>query len=265
MKRIFLAAAVTLAAALAVALLPGAATGTATSTSATKLSCNDGTNINLALNATALSALTSAVSAMTLYPTGLACSVSQLTSGSTLSLRTSFSSPGTLSSPRTLSSWRTFSSASRGRILSPSGSGNPQHDYAVGGAQQVVPTTPPCRINFGLSAHTLDDMPLEAKGTFNATTSVGGCASLAGQLRVEINCLDVTSATHADMRGTAKRAGTGWFSPFAQGDTVYVSVDDNDGAGFDKIGYSDRPATQGTCGGSFDYPILHGNISVHDA
>jgi hypothetical protein len=109
MKRSRFGVAITLAAVLAVVLMPGAAAGISTSTSATNLSCNDGTNLNLALDATALTALTSAVTAMTLYPAGdpaLACSLSQLRTLSTSSLQRFSFSPQTSSSPRMLSALR---------------------------------------------------------------------------------------------------------------------------------------------------------------
>src|ERR687887_1839304 len=131
------------------------------------LSCSDGTDLGLTLSTTAVTNLTNATSAMTLFPAGLSCAVS------------------TQSNP-------------------PPG-GNSAQDYAVGGGDQFF-TQPqleaPCKINFGFSAHTPSNSPTLAKGTFTQTVP-GGCAGLGntGALRVAVNCLDV-KMNHADMSGT---------------------------------------------------------------
>src|SRR3989454_7066129 len=99
------------------------------------LSCTDGTVLDLELDATAVTALADAVTAINLYPAGdppLACtlSVSIASSGSTV-LR------------RLLALLTPNEAAAAG--------GNPQHDYAVGGGQQVISGA--CHVNFSLSAH----------------------------------------------------------------------------------------------------------------
>jgi hypothetical protein len=81
----------------------------------TNLACNDGTNLNLALDKAALMGLSNAVTAMTLYPAGLSCALSPVADPPS------------------------------------SGKGNPQHDYAVGGGQW---TAAPCPINFSRSRPT---------------------------------------------------------------------------------------------------------------
>ena len=100
------------------------------------LSCSDGTALNLALSATELIDLSDAVAAINLYPAGdspLACSLSQSSS----------------------LSWSTAA----GRLLAlltpneAGASGNPVHDYAVGGGQVQKG---PCTTNFALSAHVGD-------------------------------------------------------------------------------------------------------------
>src|SRR5438034_1371456 len=105
------------------------------------LSCNDSTNLDLALDTTSLLALADAVSAITFFPAGdpaLACGLTQ-------------------SDPP------------------PPGSGNPHYDYAVGGGDEIITGFPTCRLNFGLSAHTPAGMPTEAQGTFEATRPIDGC------------------------------------------------------------------------------------------
>ncbi len=94
------------------------------------LSCTDGTLLNLELDATALTALADAVVAINLYPAGdppLACSLSE-----------SSASSGSAVLRRLLA------------LLTPNeaaASGNPEHDYAVGGGQVQKGL---CTINFAL-------------------------------------------------------------------------------------------------------------------
>jgi hypothetical protein len=90
--------------------------------------CNDGTQLNLEQELTALTALSDAVAAINLYPTGdpaLACSLNQADSAS----------------------------------------GNPQYDYAVGAGYRFNPDTGVRQVHFALSAH---DGPHGAFGTYNS-------------------------------------------------------------------------------------------------
>jgi hypothetical protein len=196
------------------------------------LSCSDGTNLGLTLSPTEVMSLTDAVAAMTLYPAGLACGLD------------------TQADP-------------------PSG-GNPGHDYAVGGGNQFTPIPSlvrPCGINFGFSAHTLDEVPLDAKGTFNETVP-GGCAGfgMTGELRVRIDCLDV-DGRHADMHGIVQKATDSFANDgFVAGGPAYISTDD--GGSFDRLGVTNVSTGLSTaCGGStFNEAIVsQGNINVHDA
>lgn len=205
------------------------------------LSCSDGTNLGLTLNATDVTGLTDAVTAMSLFPAGLSCGVS------------------TQADP-------------------PSG-GNPKYDYAVGGGEQFAFPTPTgaCRHNFGFSAHTLSDSPtIGVKGTYNETVP-GGCAGLGntGQLRVDIDCLDV-DGNHADMHGTVRTA-TGQFatagSDFATSREAFISTTDN--GSFDMLRVEPPNSTTAIvlpqsstnpCGKVMDEEVIvHGNISVNDA
>jgi hypothetical protein len=197
------------------------------------LSCSDGTNIGLTLSATAVTNLTNATTAMTLYPAGLSCAVS------------------TQSNP-------------------PPG-GNPPYDYAVGGGDQFF-TQPqleaPCKINFGFSGHTPSNAPAFAKGTFTETVP-GGCVGLGftGELRVDIECLDVKTNL-ADMSGTVTKA-TGQFANdgFVAGGPAYISAGDFGGPARDLLGVSIVPdGTSVRCGGTMNQAATsNGNINVNDA
>jgi len=195
------------------------------------LSCSDGTNLGLALSPTEVMSLTDTLAAMSLYPAGLTCGLN------------------TQADP-------------------PSG-GNPKYDFAVGGGNQFTPIPSlvrPCGINFGFSSHTLDESPLDAKGTFNETVP-GGCAGfgMTGELRVRINCLDV-DGKHADMRGIVEKA-TGSFANdgFVPNGYAYISTDD--GGSFDRLGVATAPSgLSPDCYGTMNEPtISQGNINVHDA
>ena len=197
------------------------------------LSCSDGTNIGLTLGATAVTNLTNATTAMTLYPAGLSCGVS------------------TQSNP-------------------PAG-GNPPHDYAVGGGDQFF-TQPrlqaPCKINFGFSAHTPSNSPTLAKGTFTETVP-GGCAGLGftGELRVAVKCLDVRMSL-ADMSGTVTKA-TGLFANdgFVAGGPAYIGAGDFGGPAMDLLGVSPLPdGGSAACHGTANQAATsNGNINVNDA
>jgi hypothetical protein len=197
------------------------------------LSCSDGTNLGLTLSTTAVTNLTNATTAMTLFPAGLSCGVSTQ--------------------------------------ANPAAGGNSPHDYAVGGGDQFF-TQPrleaPCKINFGFSAHTPSNSPALAKGTFTETVP-GGCAGLGntGELRVAINCLDVNT-NRADMRGTVTKA-TGQFAEdgFMAGSPAYISAGDFGGPAMDLLGVSTLPSgTSLSCSGTTNQAATsNGNINVKDA
>jgi hypothetical protein len=197
------------------------------------LSCSDGTNIGLTLSTTAVTNLTNATTAMTLYPAGHSCAVS------------------TQSNP-------------------PPG-GDPPYDYAVGGGDQFF-TQPqleaPCKINFGFSAHTPSNSPTLAKGTLTETVP-GGCVGLGftGELRVAIKCLDV-NMNLADMSGTVTKA-TGQFAQdgFVAGSPAYISAGDFGGPATDLLGVSTMPTGDSAlCRGTANQAATsNGNINVNDA
>jgi hypothetical protein len=190
------------------------------------LACSDGTNLGLPLTAADLTSLTGAVTAMSLYPAGLTCGVS----------------------PQ----------------ADPPPGGNSKSDYVVGGGNQdAFPATAPCKINFGLSAHTPSGDPTQAKGTFNETVP-GPCSAGpgGGDLSIDIDCLNVL-ANHADMHGKVEKA-TGFFSNFTVGSYAYISADDNGGAPFDMLGATPTSNSKG-CGTAAEQENSHGRINVHDA
>src|SRR5207244_10546034 len=112
------------------------------------LRCNDGTNLALALDTSALTQLSDAVAAISLYPVGdppLACSLTQSTA-------TSSSSSGA----------------------------NRPHDFVVGGGQLLTSCG---LINFSISAHVAADAPVApgqqgVGGPYNVSV---GAASPCGE------------------------------------------------------------------------------------
>jgi hypothetical protein len=202
------------------------------------LSCSDGTDLGLTLSTTAVTDLTDATTAMTLFPADLSCGVSTQTD--------------------------------------PPAGGNPNSDYAVGGGQEFAfPTTGPCRMNFGFNGNvgTGTSTGTPARGTFNETVP-GGCAGFGntGQLRVDITCVYV-NGNHADMNGTVKTA-TGQFateaSDFALTRQAYISTTDNAPFPGDELRIKPTPDTPpgvgSPCGKVLsETPLVNGSISIHDA
>jgi hypothetical protein len=226
------------------------------------LSCSDGTALQLTLDTPALTALTDAVTSISLYPAGdpaLTCSLSQSTS------LTSFTS------------FRTLSSTSSTQTMS--AGGNPQYDYAVGGGQATVLECGQSQDfveNFALSAHVATSgNPTDAYGTFNLTVSakpdnVATCVAedYPAQLRSKIECLTV-SGNIARFRARVTKATGLYTNPFATTLVIYGAVLDNGTPTppvlTDMIGYRGRTQSADPCGDVVpNRPITHGNISVHD-
>jgi hypothetical protein len=213
------------------------------------LACNDGTNLALALDAAAVTQLSDAVTAISLYPAGnpaLACSLTQST---TL----------TNSRARTFSSLRTFSSASSPTAAGGNG-GNPQHDYAVGGGQApnlgLCPTVP---TNFSLSAHVDAGTTTQGvDGTFNVTAPATAGPSCAGTFVSKVDCLQV-SGNRADLTAHITKAN-GALTPFV-GLEISVAVLDS---ALDMID-DNAPTSPCVFNAIPDQNVIHGNISVHQA
>ena len=207
------------------------------------LTCSDGTDLNLALDAASVMQLTDAVNAMTLNPAGdppLTC--------------------GVASAPLLTSS------------ASASG-GNSNHDYVVGGGKAPnlgcfggFPTS------FGLSAHVRQgDPPGTATGTFNVGSPAPnvGCK---GHFNSKVDCLVVMTPTSAHLTAQVTQA-TGQFAGL-QGTEIDVAVEDNGTPSAitpDMIGDGNTTAqcVPGTDAGGGptlpSQPVTNGNITVHDA
>jgi hypothetical protein len=205
------------------------------------LTCSDGTNLNLALDAASVMELTDAVNAIALNPAGdppLTCGV-------------------VTASP-----------------LQPmAGSGNPTYDYVVGGGK--APNLgcsggyPP--VPFGLSAHVLaGDPPGNASGTFNVGSPATN-AGCKGHLNSTVDCLEVVGST-AHLTAHVTQA-TGQFAGL-QDTEIDVAVQDNGTPSpllTDMIddGNTTAPCAQGRDAQGeptvADQPVTNGNITVHGA
>jgi len=189
------------------------------------LSCSDGTALNLAVSPTDLLDLSGAVVAISSFPAG----------NPPLACSLSQDAPG---------------------------SGNPHYDYAVGGGQVqwsgcFQPT------NFALSAHVEDTdepSPTTSGGTFNLT-----CPPFfvfpGGHLVAKPDCLHVEGNV-AQLSATVTYSD-GSFSSFSVGSEIYVEAQDNP----DMIGWNgDTGLPSEPCDACpATMPLLHGNVSVHDA
>jgi hypothetical protein len=171
---------------------------------ATNLACNDGTNLNLALDPASVLQLSDAVSAINLHPAGdpaLACGLSQPTPP-------------------------------------PPGSGS--QDHAVGGGNIVFPCPPfIARESFSLSAHVPSGTPVtsgtpqpKAGGTFNLSSpqsTATACGSEPGHLVAKIDCLQVSpDSPPGSATATAKiTKSTGVFAPSPVGSELSIHVTDS--------------------------------------
>src|SRR5438034_6389383 len=196
------------------------------------LSCSDGTALNLAVSPTEVIDLSGAVLAVNSLPAGtppLTCSLSQ----------------------------------------DPSGSGNPHYDYAVGGGQVQKGL---CTTNFALSAHVEDTdatSPPTSGGTFNLTEQqsclMPSCAPTCcicggGHLVAKPDCLHVEGDV-AQLSATVTHSD-GSFSSFSVGSQIYVEAQDDP----DMIGWTGTALGTEPCDACpATMPLLHGNVSVHDA
>ena len=204
------------------------------------LSCNDGTNLNLALDTGSLTALTNAVGAISLYPAGdpaLACGLSPT-----------------------------------------SASGSPNTDYAVGGGRATLFLCPVGMIltseetNFALNARVdAASNGAAGTGTFNVTipqSQAAFCdppANQGGHFNGRIDCVHVLSPTMAQATFEVTHA-TGRLSTF-QGAHLDVNVIDSGQPGgtgdFIRIRGSGARCTFGPF--TATRPVDNGNISIHQA
>lgn len=222
------------------------------------LACNDGTNLALALDTTALTALSGAVGAINLFPAGdpaLACNLTRSTAAS-FAPAASFSD----------------------RVSSASASGNPNTDYAVGGGRATLfgcdNAPAPLETNFALNARVdAASNGLAGTGTFNVTIPESQAAACSppggGHWNAKIDCVNVISASMAQATFTVTRAqgslgGPGGF----QGLELRVDVLDSGMPGgtgdFIRLRGANN-ACDFSSGGPFSATrtVDNGNISIH--
>jgi hypothetical protein len=200
------------------------------------LSCDDGTELDLALDAEGLVGVKNAVEAMTLYPAGLTCKLSETSLLSALGAGVAHAAGG----PK---------------------------DFVVGGGQLLVAG---CIVNFAISAHvpanteSVQEGQAAAGGTLNLKfQNAVGCRE--GHLVAKVDCVVVLSPTQAEFTALVTRS-TESFLPYAEGTRVAVEVLDLDPA---PDRYNDN-GSPGPCGfsafgtGAAGVPVLRGNIEIHD-
>jgi hypothetical protein len=214
-----------------------------------RLSCNDGTDLDLTLDAETANQLQAAVSAINLYPAGdppLTCSLTT-------------SSPGLLTLPAAHADT------------------NGPKDFGVGGGQILVPfANPPagCVENFAVSAHvpanTVTTPPQAgAGGTANLSVS-SSCpdAAWAGSNLVsKVDCVLVTGTAAKFTAEVTKSSGIFVTVGFDPGDEIAFEVEDLDPVPPDRIlgQSSSGPCVFTADAGPAFFDVLRGNITVHDA
>ena len=217
------------------------------------LTCNDGTNLALSLDTTALTALSNAVSAINLFPAGdpaLFCTLTQSTAGS-LAPAASFSD----------------------RASSPSASGNPNTDYAVGGGRATLfrcnGGNPPVETNFALNARVdAASNGSAGTGTFNVTVPESQGATCSppeseGHWNGKIDCVNVISSSMAQATFKITRA-EGSLSGFSGEVRVDVFDSGLPGGTGDMISlHGARRACDFGRRFSATTTVDNGNISVH--
>lgn len=217
------------------------------------LSCNDGTDLDLALDPAAVTQLSDAVTAINLYPAGdppLACSLSQLT----------------VTNSSTLMGIPLFQTSS----ASASGS---QKDFAVMGGQidSLQGGCIPGVINIAFSAHADTGTTTSGVGgTYNQSFPPRGANDppdvCEGHFKAVITCLD-TTGTSARMQSIVTHA-TGQYSALVDLVLTINAEDntpapDNIRANFQGGVSTDCSAAGATVGGA-NNPVVRGNITVKD-
>jgi len=200
------------------------------------LSCSDGTENELTVDAATLVSLKDSIEAMTLYPAGLSCSLAEI------SLVGSFGGGVALA-------------------------GNTPHDYAVGGGQLDDPCGP---TNFALNAHADDTGAFSpANGTFSmnlpSARSTPTCLTRPGSLSVQVDCLNAT-LNQARITGLTT-ASEGVFRGFTVGkETSIFALDNPDQIGLWGNGDPPVPCVYNPAAENPFNPdlVLHGNVTVHD-
>jgi hypothetical protein len=200
------------------------------------LNCSDGDEFSVTVDLQTLTELKDAVGAMTLYPAGLSCSLTEVP-------LVGLFGPGVALA------------------------GNPHTDYAVGGGQGTFPCFPGPGMghqSFALNAHVENDgLTQGVGGTFNTTVpEQPGCAE-QGTLVSKVDCVEVTG-NHAELTAMVTKA-TGSWTPFLQpGDELTISATDLSPLP-DTLQATPYTAQCTLFGSAFEVPISRGNINIHDA
>jgi hypothetical protein len=213
------------------------------------LSCNDGTDLGLTLDADSVLQLSDAVSAINLYPAGdpaLDCSLTQSTAVT-----------------------RKFASASAAAAAN----GNGPQDFVVGGGQApFLNFSGGCAsVNFSVSAHAPETATTPpgvgtptSGGTFNLSNPSSLCTQ--GNLVAKIDCLQVgVSPGRAQLSAVVKHSTGIYAVSRPEGTEIEVDLFDSGMPG----GTGDRLQTFFTAPCAFDgfvasQTITAGNINVHN-
>jgi hypothetical protein len=216
-----------------------------------RLTCSDGTDFELTLDAGTVNQLSDAVSGINLHPAGdppLTCNLDLLT--------TSSSGLSTLPAAHAAS--------------------NGAKDFAVGGGQIFIPFAG-CDENFSISAHVPADTPAAlpqagAGGTANLSVS-SSCPNpaWAGSVLVsKVDCVEVTGTKAEFTAEITKSTGIFFTSGYLEGTDIAFEVKDLNKTSLLADEIAGSPPGTTPCGFTANssqtfFPVLRGNITVHDA
>jgi hypothetical protein len=201
------------------------------------VSCSDGDGFSVTVDPQTLIQLKDAVEAMTLYPAGLSCGLTETPLGGLFGAGVALA-------------------------------GNPHTDYAVGGGQGTFPCFPGPGMghqSFALNAHVNNDaLTVGVGGTFNTTVPEQAGCTEQGTLVSKVDCVEVTG-NHAELTATVTKATGSWADGGVQpGDELAISATDNSPL-TDTLQASFATGPCAFFGSVFEVPISRGNINVHDA
>ncbi|HEY9288400.1 MAG TPA: hypothetical protein VIT43_10300 [Candidatus Dormibacteraeota bacterium] len=197
---------------------------------AASFACNDGTQLALSLDLATFNSLSLSTTAISTYPTDLACSLAVADPSLTQS--------------------------------DPSGG---QHDFAVGGVQYLGPCSSP--INLSFSGHVDNEQTTAGVGgTINQSIPEPGDLAgtqCEGKFKAVVTCVSV-EGNQAQLKGIVT-AATGVYETLLN-DTTTLDVNDNGNTQTDTIGQS-FGGDPYTCQAEISYNaiLINGHITVHDA
>jgi hypothetical protein len=204
---------------------------------AVAIDCGDGSPISGSVDLTTLTELQGSVQAMLDNPSGMSCSLSQLS------------------------------------LVDPLASTNDPGSFVVGGGRYGR-EAPNCPINFSLSAHVGSSGIAHGTQTATENNTTNGTPPCPGQghIKANVTCVAV-NGNLAEVRGDITDA-TGSLGPpfFAVGQVWVTDVQDNGrpstGIPDDILQFSDNPGTENGCVAGITFPppftVDNGNITVHN-